>query len=385
MYRRYTTTGTNNLPELLGETVLVLLCIAFLFFVRFNYLNCGQTPVTDDYGYYQASMIQEKEAGTVFASGVSYAYCTALSALLRFTGNRMEMTACCHMALQAISILLLYFGYRIFFGKAAALLSLFSFAVLPWSASGVFVVSPENFYLFAWSLICLLLGLLSRKDGWLCVFAAGLFAGVACIWHGLGFCLLLLLLFSENHRLKKLLSFAAGMALGAGFELARYTDLSGLSFWETLYGWGNSLIRYEEGRWQDMDTWLPIWLLATLLAGAVIRSVRETRLEKEGTAAERESAQEEIMESKQETEEAKTADDVRQEQEGAERKIHYIENPLPLPKKHQKRTMEFQLDLSGDQKKADDFDKVSSFVKSDDFYRADDFDVEIGETDDFDI
>ena len=71
MYRRYTTTGTNNLPELLGETVLVLLCIAFLFFVRFNYLNCGQTPVTDDYGYYQASMIQEKEAGTVFASGVS--------------------------------------------------------------------------------------------------------------------------------------------------------------------------------------------------------------------------------------------------------------------------------------------------------------------------
>ncbi len=199
--------------------------------------------------------------------------------------------------------------------------------------------------------------------GPLCVFAAGLFAGVACIWHGLGFCLLLLLLFSENHRLKKLLSFAAGMALGAGFELARYTDLSGLSFWETLYGWGNSLIRYEEGRWQDMDTWLPIWLLATLLAGAVIRSVRETRLEKEGTAAERESAQEEIMESKQETEEAKTADDVRQEQEGAERKIHYIENPLPLPKKHQKRTMEFQLDLSGDQKKADDFDKVSSFVK----------------------
>ena len=389
MYRRYTTTGTNNLPEVFGEAVLVLLCLAFLFFVRFSYLNCGQTPIADDYGYYQASMIQEKEAGPVFSSGVSYAYCTALSALLRFTGNRMEMTACCHMALQAVSILLLYFGYRIFFGKAAALLSLLSFALLPWSASGVFVVSPENFYLFVWSLICLILGLLSRRDGWLCAFAAGLFAGVACIWHGLGFCLLLLLLFSENDRLKKLVSFAAGMALGAGFELVRYRELAGLSFGETLYGWGNSLIRYEEGRWQDMDTWLPIWLLATLLTGALIRSVRETRFEKakekEQAAAERQSVQEEIMENTQDMEAPEAADDVRQKQEGVLRKIHYIENPLPLPKKHRKRTMEFQLDCSGASGKEDDFDRVSRFDKSDDFYRADDFDVEIGETDDFDI
>lgn len=46
-----------------------------------------------------------------------------------------------------------------------------------------------------------------------------------------------------------------------------------------------------------------------------------------------------------------------------EKPIQYIENPLPLPKKHEKRTLDY--DLSGDE--------------------ADDFDFSVGESDDFDI
>lgn len=52
--------------------------------------------------------------------------------------------------------------------------------------------------------------------------------------------------------------------------------------------------------------------------------------------------------------------------EKEEKKIKYIENPLPLPKKHVKRTMEFKFN-DGQGKKADDFD------------------VEIRDDDDFDI
>lgn len=51
-----------------------------------------------------------------------------------------------------------------------------------------------------------------------------------------------------------------------------------------------------------------------------------------------------------------------QAQKQAERKIDFIENPLPLPKKHVARKMDFKISEA-----------------------ADDFDIDIKETDDFDI
>lgn len=52
--------------------------------------------------------------------------------------------------------------------------------------------------------------------------------------------------------------------------------------------------------------------------------------------------------------------------EKEEKKINYIENPLPLPKKHVKRKLEFKFNGMQDKKE-------------------DDFDVKIGDDDDFDI
>ncbi|MBD5396248.1 MAG: hypothetical protein HDR23_05830 [Lachnospiraceae bacterium] len=52
--------------------------------------------------------------------------------------------------------------------------------------------------------------------------------------------------------------------------------------------------------------------------------------------------------------------------EKEEKKIKYIENPLPLPKKHVKRTLEFKYN-----------DPQAELL--------DDFDVKISDDDDFDI
>jgi len=50
------------------------------------------------------------------------------------------------------------------------------------------------------------------------------------------------------------------------------------------------------------------------------------------------------------------------EEKKEKKKVNYIENPLPLPKKHVKRNFDFKLDK-----------------------RKDDFDIDIEEGDDFDI
>ena len=48
---------------------------------------------------------------------------------------------------------------------------------------------------------------------------------------------------------------------------------------------------------------------------------------------------------------------------GEEKKIRYLDNPLPLPKKHVKQVLDYSIQVYGD----------------------DDFDFPVGETDDFDV
>ncbi len=367
----------------------------------------GQIAVTDNFGYYQTSAVQAEEKEPVMTSGNVFAYTESLTEVLKFTGNRMEIIAGYHIILQAASFLFLFLGCRCLFGRAAAFFEMILFSFSPWMIAGIFKVSPENYFLFGWSLVFMLLGIFYKKtkeNGWyrnnrgeLYLMITGFILGIICIWHHLGFLLLLVLIYAVvknepglNERRKnqsaavemerlvrgenwepddreeimpvssQLFVLILGMLLGGYCTLMKYTGITGNFIKEQLEWWLLQFYRFENGRWQDVELWLVIWLPFVVLAGTVLQAAADkyNRQKKTVPVKKAQPAQEKTPEC-EETKEEKAEREMEKE---AEEKINYIKNPLPLPKKHVKRTLDFKLDE-----------------------RKDDFDFEINEGDDFDI
>lgn len=358
MYRRYTITGTNNDSSKVRKGLAVFFGLLLVLLIRFWFLCTGQMSVLDDYGYYQASMIQAGDMTPVFTSGAALAYSGSLSAILRFTGNRMDVIVYYHIVLQALSFCFLSSGYRSLFGKASALLQMLLFSLLPWMTVSIFKISPENFYLSAWSLVCMLLGLVSRmgeeKRGVGLPLLAGLGLGLVCGLHAMGLALFPVLLFSVRGRARKLVPALIGTISGIILALAGYQRILGFGLSDAAAWWGQGVLRQDSGRWQDLDLWLPVWLCSSLAAAILLKMILSgMRSRRAAKRAEGEAFMKE-MDRKMEADKTKTAPE-------AGKKTNYIENPLPLPKKHVKRVMEFKLD------------------------EKDGFDIEIDEKDDFDI
>lgn len=376
--------------------------------IRIFLMMPGQMTVTDDFGYYQASAVQAEEKEPVITSGNVFAYTESLTEILKFTGNRMEIIAGYHIILQTASFLFLFLGCCCLFGRAAAFLEIILFSFSPWMITGIFKISPENYYLFVWSLVFMLSGFFYKKteeNGWyrnsreeLYLIITGFILGIVCIWHHLGFLLLLFLIYAVvknepglNERRKnrnaavemerlvrgedwepddreeimpassQLFILISGMLLGGYCTLMKYTGITGDFIKGQLEWWLLQLYRFENGRWQDMELWLVIWLPSGILAGAVLQAVMNKcgRQKKTAPVTEVQTVKEEKI---PEDEKPKEEEKEKEMDKEAERKINYIKNPLPLPKKHVKRTLDFKLDE-----------------------KKDDFDVEINKGDDFDI
>lgn len=406
-YRRCTIIGMNNISAVVKESSCVILCLAIALGIRLFFIISGQMAVTDDFGYYQASVIQAEEEEPVMTSGNAFAYTENLSDILKFTGNRMEIIAGYHLFLQAAAFLFLFLGCRWFFGRTAAFLEMVVFSFSPWMVVSIFKVSSESWYLSVWSLVFMMLGLFYKKtkdDGWyrnnrgeVYLMITGFFMGIICIWHHLGFLLLFFIIYAavknepelderrknqlaaiEMERLIKgedwepdereeimpvssqLFILISGMFVGGYCTLMKYTGITGNFIKEQLEWWFLQLYRFENGRWQDMELWLVIGLPAVLLAGAVLQTIvnKYSRWKKLASAAESpEVKDEDAPEEKKETEKRK-----KDMNEKEEREIKYIKNPLPLPKKHVKKVLDFKLSE-----------------------KIDDFDFEVDKNDDFDI
>lgn len=369
----------------------------------------GDITVTDDFHYYQASIVQEEKQEPVITSGVVYAYTQNLSDIFERTGNRIDVVAVYHIILQAVSVLFLFLGCHYLFGGAAAFLEILLFSASPYMISVIFKVSPESYYLFGWSLVFLLICILfkrTKERGWyrsnfdeLFLMITGFLLGVVCIWHYTGFLLVGLLIYTtvrnasglqekrdawkEAYAIANLLEqgefdedenveimpvvlqaliIAAGMFVGEYCTLMKYTGVTGNFIKGQTIWWLKQLFYVEDGRWQDMAWWFPLWLLLSIVLGAVLQAFTRFVYNR---IKDREIRKMEMQESKNKTEvkeEIKAPAKEKEEEKKEEKKVNYIENPLPLPKKHVSRTLDFKTDKNNDG-----------------------FDVEVHADDDFDI
>ena len=360
--------------------------LAFVITRIVYYIYCNQA-VVDTYEYYARAMIRQDRVSEVLSSGMAYAYVGNLSGILAFLGNRMELLGIYQLLLQIAWMLFLFLGAGLIWGRIAQMLTGTILAVSPWILESVFVVSPENYFMFFFSLFLFLLGLCTsiadknsslENNFWKIVLALTAFGtGVICTWNYLGWLLLpvgIYALVKNKKRLSDIVTFTAGMILGVCATLLKYTSLTGLSLKEQFFWWIEPLGALPR-RCQDLSIQMAVWLIFAGVAGVLITMVAEGIKQKKIHNAQEEKA----VPDEKPSDESKPADYTITE-DG--RKIALLENPLPLPKKHERRKMDFkynELPKESDRGIKEWADQAA------DGLAFDDFDISVSENDDFDV
>lgn len=365
MYRRCTTTGMNKKK--------IKLPIWLWFFItagsRVLYFWIRRGNAADTYGYFEEAMIRTGRNEAVFRSGLSHAFIQAMSGILRFTGNIIDMACVWQMVMQILWIMLFLAGISMIFGKAAGLLASGIFILSPWTARSVFVISPENYYMLHLSLLLVMLGFVhdrNQNTGWCENFwhrtylsITGLFLGIVCVWNYSGWILAVLMVYIQassyrisRDRAKKDERFIGPLSqsgrltvwfgLGMCAAWMRHTGFTGLSILQQVSVWISQLWDVR-ARCIEVSGYLMFGLMAAFITGIVCRFVSRK-------AQKPEKKEEVPMEEKK---------DVPIQEQG---KVKLLDNPLPVPKKHVKREIRFDVDD----------------VKLE-------FDISISEDDDFDI
>ena len=403
MYRPFTTTGTNrSLHKYDGfKKTAAALWIAAVIVSRGVFLFCSTGQVWDVYGFFARSMIRLEEGTPPLDCGLSYAYTESLSRLLRFAGNRMEAVGLYQMILQVLWLILLFAGISLLFGRVAGIVTGSVLAVSFWMMETILVIWPGNFYMLHFAIALMLLGYVRyriKKGGWpsndfgrLCLAAIGFYVGVLCIWDILGGILaavMICLLFQNYFFLKKdtsgkkdgeketnakgrrmgtgtqAVALIEGILIGIFVTLMKYTGVSG----EAIAGqakWWISQMRSPFALYSEMQVPFILRILGAALAGVLcqllvhrkIRSQEDGGRETDSSTADGGKGSDREMAGQAEAGKYIITEDGR--------RIKLLDNPLPGPKEHVRKEMDFDLDFEME--------------------AADDFDIKITDGDDFDI
>ena len=366
--------------------LLAALWILAVIITRIIYYLYGNQTVVDTFEYYAYAMIQQNRVIEVMPSGMAYAYVGNLTGLLTFIGNRMELLGVYQLLLQITWMVLIFLGIGMFFGRITQMVMGTILAVSPWILKSIFVISPENYFMFYFSLILFLMGVFIsgvNKDGssgksfWqimLLIISLGI--GIICTWNYLGWLLTLVGIYVLI-RNKKEFSYVAilviGVLLGICATLLKYTRLTGLSLWGQVNWW---LSPVKSLRCQDISVQMSIWVVfagaAGILLAVIVEGIKQRKVPDPQTK-EKVVADEKLSEENKPAEYTITEDG---------RKVALLENPLPVPKKHERRKMDFKYnELPKDAPAA-----VKGWQdQAADGLAFDDFDISISENDDFDV
>ncbi len=403
MYRPFTTTGTNrSLHKYDGfKKTAAALWIAAVIVSRGVFLFCSTGQVWDVYGFFARSMIRLEEGTPPLDCGLSYAYTESLSRLLRFAGNRMEAVGLYQMILQVLWLILLFAGISLLFGRVAGIVTGSVLAVSFWMMETILVIWPGNFYMLHFTIALMLLGYVRyriKKGGWpsndfgrLCLAAIGFYVGVLCIWDILGGILaavMICLLFQNYFFLKKdtsgekggeketnakgrmmgtgtqAVALIEGILIGIFVTLMKYTGVSG----EAIAGqakWWISQMRSPFALYSEMQVPFILRILSAALAGVLCQLLvhRKIRSQEDGGGETDLSTADGGKGSDREMAGQAEAGKYIITEDG--RRIKLLDNPLPGPKEHVRKEMDFDLDFEME--------------------AADDFDIKITDGDDFDI
>ena len=375
------------------------------------YVFLNWNMVTDYYGYYERAMVRAEAGTPILSSGLAYAYTDLLSKLLSLCGNHLQAVLVFQGILQTAALYCFLRAVWCLCGRLAALLSATVLAAIPSVLIATTNVEPFNFYLFHFSVLFLMIGYfytLSREEGLrrsriceLYLMLMGFYLGVVCIWNYAGFLLIILFagvlvkthlstkeliwrrdqdLLEEKDQIMSTFSQAfiviLGTLLGMFATLMKYTGISG----EVISGqirWWIGQFRDLPGTCQGLEFKYVIYIVVVILLGMLCNAgqtcyqkrreestsedVKIPKLPEHTEAVEKSTAalEEWRFDLYDDSEENwRFPDELTGEEKQQEnpdfftapdgRKVKYLENPLPGPKKHVSRHLDFDFEVNMD-------------------------------------
>lgn len=375
------------------------------------YVFLNWNMVTDYYGYYERAMVRAEAGTPILSSGLAYAYTDLLSKLLSLCGNHLQAVLVFQGILQTAALYCFLRAVWCLCGRLAALLSATVLAAIPSVLIATTNVEPFNFYLFHFSVLFLMIGYfytLSREEGLrrsriceLYLMLMGFYLGVVCIWNYAGFLLLILFagvlvkthlstkeliwrqdqdLLQEKDQImstfSQVLIVILGILLGMFATLMKYTGISG----EVISGqirWWIGQFRDLPGTCQGLEFKYVIYIVVVILLGMLCNAgqtcyqkrreestsedVKIPKLPEHTEAVEKSTAalEEWRFDLYDDSEENwRFPDELTGEEKQQEnpdfftapdgRKMKYLENPLPGPKKHVSRHLDFDFEVNMD-------------------------------------
>lgn len=401
-----------------AEGGLVLLSLISGLLLRLT----GLSDVSEQSTYFELAQVVLGQEIPRIAHGAVYLYLQLLHFFFLILGNKYLVGIGLQIGLQLAASLILYAALKGLAGRVPALMTLAFFMLSPYTIGKSLALSPEMLYLVLFSLVLLYLSACVRSSlHWGLCLLGGCLAAVLSYLDVAGILTLVILfgvLFAQGEQGKKV-RIAGAFAGGAGFLLGAVacflTDalssgssvIGVLNAWVQTYHWEQLKLSvtvtgldtvwmsalllcfmvwgifsfwcakaYERfGVWifcmiltvlaqcvgiftPELDGYGYLLLFCAVLAGISVRESIFSPARANGIpgGATMEKG------AKMDREKAKEAEERREEATNSE--TQFIENPLPLPKKHEKRIMDYDIELTGE---------------------MDDYDVAVADDDDFDI
>lgn len=392
----------------------IMIWIALVTIIRVLYVFLNRNVVTDLYSYFEHATRKAGERELLLTSGLSFAYTNVLSKVASWSGNRIEAVMLFQVILQILALCLFLGGIWKIWGRLAAFLSATFLAVMPVTFQAIHNVEPTSYILFHFSVLLFLMGnfyIRARQDGWsrssLCelyLMILGFYLGVVCTWNYTGFllaalfCFILMknrintreLIWRQNRKLleekdQMMSTFSQGLivfcgaVLGMFATLIKYTGISGDVITGQFKWWYRQYLELS-GVCQGTELRYGILVAVAVFMGALcnmlqiryqsskeakllLKKIEQQQAMKEQTLQETPKVQEvQETQSVHELPKATVQSDPSYFITEDGRKVQYLDNPLPVPKKHVERHLDFDFDVNMDD--IMDFDREMDEVEA---------------------
>lgn len=369
-----------------NKIITILIWMSGITIVRVLIFLLNYKGIEDPYGYLEGVFLRIETGERALSSGLCFAYTNALAKFMSFWGLRDDLVFWYQLFISTISLTFVLLGLRIFMDIKAAYITATLLAFDPYIVFNLKICSPEEYFLSYFSIAFFAIAVLyryTRSHVWtrrtrneLIILCIGIYSGVMFAWNYLGFlalCVFIVViirnytLFFDKDRLQHLsegndldenlqvmtipgqtIILLFGSTIGLFFTMLKYTGYSGLTVWEQLLWW-KGLFNTLPYKTMDFDAAIAINVIAVTFIGIMINAI--FMLNKKRMENKRLKMEELLRPMLLENESAFVSRNHKKQGESDSffitadgRRVNYLENPLPIPKKRDKKSTKFDLE-----------------------------------------
>lgn len=351
---------------------IISICLIYIagLAVRVKFINTISGMLTGNLSIFENATIKASFSNELnsYSHGITQVYAYILNGTCAFLGNKPMAVICLQFLLQMLGMIFIFFAVRNLSGRVSALLTMVSITFLPIVFQQINVVSYETVLFFMISIVFVLYSLFFHKrkfinfknPSWLLwILVLGFFSGVMIaldVWGILLFCLGVFFIIGKGKSSSKsliqnrsivFLTYLFGNIGGIASIIYVLASDKGISFKECGINTIHLYFSDITFLYKDRPTILTVFVVVSVatIVQLIINFIIKPK-----------KINEIVIEDK-------IMEQLVIEDLPVEKPIKYIPNPLPLPKKHVKKELNYSFEIPEEKMKYD----IEELIENDDF------------------